>query len=82
MAKKSYIPCCIKYLDLIAKIKNKKTRKAVLKDFSEKSEIFEALREIAVNTINRNVPLNDSQKKKLRRHKKVIIALSQKKKKI
>ena len=81
MSKKSYIPCCIKYLDLIAKIKNTKTRKAVLKDFSSKAEIFEALKEIATNTINKNVPLTSLQKKKLRHHKKIIIALSQKKNK-
>jgi len=66
----------IEALELIAKIKNAKTRNAVLKDFSANMKIYEALREIARNVIKRNVPLNSSQKKKLRRYKKVIISLS------
>ena len=66
----------IKYLEIISKIRNTRTRNAVLKDFAYNMQLFDALKEIAVNTINRNVPLTNAQKRKLRRHKKTIIALS------
>lgn len=66
----------IKHLEVIASIKNPRTRNNVLREFSDRLAIYNAIREIAVNTIKTNVPLTPTQKRKLRRYKKVIVELS------
>ena len=68
----------IKHLELIASIKNSRRRNAILKDFAGNLKIFDALREIAVNTIKKNIPLTTHQKRKLRRYEKTILGLSRK----
>jgi hypothetical protein len=70
---------CMRQLQLIAAIKNPKTREAVLKDFSCNKCLYKALREIARNTIKRNVPLRAEHKLKLRRYAPLIKQLACKK---
>ena len=57
---------------------NKKVRKAVLKHKIHDDTFYKALRELAKNTVKRHVPLNKNHKKKLKREKKLILALNQK----
>lgn len=66
----------IGHLEVIASIKSTKTRNRVLNDFADNLKVYEAIREIAVNTIKRRVPLTETQKKKLRRYKKVLLSLA------
>jgi hypothetical protein len=59
---------CINKLKVISVIKNEKTRKKVLQDLFDNC-LYEALNEIATNTVNQKVPLSLKQKQSLRRHK-------------
>lgn len=54
-------------LSVIAKIKNNKTRKIVLKDIGKDEKIYSALKEMALNTLNKNIKLNRNQRNKLSR---------------
>lgn len=67
---------CLKKLSLIADVKDDKLRKILLRDVSCNNDIFQAIREIAVNTVNKNVPLSDSEKKLLRKYKRVLQQLA------
>ena len=67
---------CIPVLELFGKIKNKKLREQFLLDqFKRSDKIYKAIHEIAENLIHKNIPLEDHHKKKLKRHKRKIIAL-------
>lgn len=70
----------LKHLKLISSISNSKKRNAKLKTFADNPSFYEALSEIARNTINMNIPLKNNQKRKLRKHSKIIKELSQKRK--
>lgn len=67
---------CLRELKLLVSIKDKKARSIVLKKLSKKSCIYDALREIAVNIMNKNLPLNKSQLRKLGPHAKTIKGLA------
>jgi hypothetical protein len=67
---------CVKELQLIGKLKNLKTRKQVLNQLSKKACIYQALKEISQNIINKNIKLTASRRKVLLRHSKIIKALS------
>ena len=71
----------INHLKVIASIRDTRKRNARLKTFSDNMSFFDALKEIAANTINMNLPLRLHQKKKLRRYSKTIRELAEKKKK-
>ena len=66
----------IHVLKLISEVRRVKTRNALLKDFSQNPQLRKALKEIARNVVNRNIPLNATDKKRLVRFKKVIFDLS------
>lgn len=63
-------------LQFIATIKNKKLRSGVLKEYAGFKDFYDALQEIAVNTVDKNVPLSRIQKRKLRPHKRFIMNLT------
>jgi len=67
---------CFETLKVIAKIKNHKLRKAILREFRNDECLYRALKEIAVNTVNRNIKLTPLQIRKLRTSKKIIKQLS------
>lgn len=67
-------------LEIISQLKNLKTRKLLLAEFSEDDSFCKAIREIVRNTINKNIKLQDKDKKKLKKYKKVILALARKRK--
>src|SRR5882757_1773832 len=54
---------------------NETKRKNVLSQIGKDETIYNALREIAHNTIKGNVKLNNTQKQKLQRHKKTLKSL-------
>ena len=64
------------YLNLLAKSKNKK-RRHILIDLADPSEM-RALTEVVKNCINGRVPLDKTCVSKLRRHKKKLRLISQK----
>jgi len=67
------------YLELLAAIRNKKTRELVLKDLSKgNSAIFESLSEICKNIILGNIRLKAADKSKLKKYKNLIVALASK----
>ena len=49
-----------------------KSRKRILKELNGDKDIYKSMREIAVNTLNGNVPLSSVSKKKLKPHLKVL----------
>lgn len=67
---------CFYKLFVIANIKDKRIRNELLAKISCKNDIYSALSEIAKNVVAKNVPLTRSQKIKLKKYKKKIIALS------
>jgi len=70
----------INHLKVIASIRDKRKRNARLKAFADHMNLFDALKEVATNTINMNLPLNPNQKTKLRRYSKIIRELASKRK--
>lgn len=66
---------CFPKLNFIAKIKDPKLRKKLLASLADNC-LFQALHEIAVNTVKGTVPLNKSQKRRLAKHKNVINKLA------
>lgn len=68
---------CFEKLKFISSIKNTSLQKKLLAQVSDNC-MYQALHEIAVNTIKGKVNLNSNQKRNLRKHKKHIKALSRK----
>ena len=66
--------------EVLAQLKSLKAKKVLLKELSEDPDFCKAVREIAKNTVNKNISLTLDQKKRLRRYKKVIFALGKKRK--
>jgi hypothetical protein len=67
---------CLNELKLLSSIKDKRARTIVLKKLAKKDCIYRALREIAVNLQNRNIPLTTPLKRHLNKHIKSIKALA------
>ena len=67
---------CLEELKEVASTKSTYHRKKILKQLSKKNCIYLALKEIAKNTIKRNIPLNNAQVKKILKHRKVIKGLT------
>src|SRR5258708_11319180 len=59
---------CMQQLQFIAKIKDSDLRKKVLKNVADDC-LYSALNEIALNTVNKKVPLSAIDKKSLRKHR-------------
>jgi len=66
---------CFPKLSFICKIKDPKLRKKLLINIADNC-LFQALHEIAVNTIKGRVPLSNSQKRKLSKHKSTLSKLA------
>lgn len=72
---------CCPYLCLTCKTHSKSIRKCLMKDCGLKPEnVYDAYREIAVNLVEGNIPLDGRLKKILRRHKKEILNLTKNRK--
>lgn len=67
---------CLQKLVLFANVKNKKVKNHLLTSVSCNDDIFCALQEIARNTVKRNIKLNRSERKMLKKYQKKILALS------
>ena len=63
-------------LQLISHTKNRRAKQVLLKEFARDSKFCDAFREIARNAVAKNIPLTQSEKRKLRRHKQTIVKLS------
>src|SRR6266699_241780 len=68
---------CLKDFELISKL-SVKLRKQVLKELSKDDKYYRALKEIARNTINKNIIPSDENKKKLKKFAEDIIEISSK----
>jgi hypothetical protein len=66
---------CLKDLKLAMKCKDKASRKAILKFLSNKKCIYNALREISMNIINKQIKLQRHHVRRLHPHVKTIKAL-------
>jgi hypothetical protein len=62
------------FLNSVAK-KTSKKRRAILKEFGDDKNLFNALSELSHNLLKGNISLNTAQLKKLRRHGKILKAL-------
>lgn len=72
---------CLPHLQLIAGVKNNNLRTQLLKDICHENCYLKAVREIAKNTIKKNIPLTPVMKKQLRTKEKIIRNLARKYKK-
>lgn len=68
----------IKLLDLIGSIKNTRMRNAILRDLSSNKDIFNSLSEICYNLAYENIRISPQDKKKLKKHKALIVELATK----
>lgn len=68
------------HLELIAKIKNPQLRRKVLEHFANDKAMFDALSEVCLNVAHNKISFSPSKKRILRRYKKCIVSLAQKKK--
>lgn len=66
-------------LDLIAKAKTSRSRRALLEIFAEEEMFFKAVRELVKNTVKRNIKLTEQQRKKLLKHKSLLLSIIRKK---
>lgn len=66
-------------LELVAEAKPK-YRKVLLEMFAGDPLFYKAIRELVKNTINKNISLNDEEKKRLRRYKRHLISFGKKNK--
>lgn len=67
-------------LEMISKMKSPKARQLMLKEFSQDRCFCKAVREIVKNTLKRNITIPEKSKAKLVKHKKLILALAEKRK--
>ncbi len=68
---------CLKELKLLASIKDKRAKGILLQDLADKDCIYDAMREISMNILNKNIPLRKAHLQKLgKKHAKVIKALA------
>jgi len=75
----SNLKTCLSQLEFIASIKDSKLRGKILDHIRKNKNIYKALREIAVNTVNGKIKLKPKDKLKLRSYKSAIIKLTKKK---
>ena len=66
---------CYEKLKFISEIKDEKLRKKLLNRVGDNC-LYNALHEIAINTLKGRIPLNSNQKRKLNKQKKLLINLS------
>jgi len=66
----------IKTLDMVARVRGKKKREALLRGMNSDPNIYMALQEIAYNTINKNIRLTETHHKRLRGYKRLLLELA------
>ncbi len=66
----------IQTLYMVAKVRGKKKREALLRGMSKDPSIYLALQEIAYNTLNKNIKLTLSHHKRLRGYKRLLEELA------
>ena len=66
---------CIEKLKIVSKIKDQALRKKVLAEIADPC-LYKALKEIAINTVAKKVPLSKPTKKRLEKFEKQILALT------
>jgi hypothetical protein len=66
-------------LRLVASVNSPTLRKKLLEQLCKSDDFLRALREICKNTVLKKVPLTTKQAQRLKKHKKAIIALADKK---
>lgn len=69
---------CLHRLDVVARTKDTRRRKTLLRELSHDDKIHKTIRCLAQNTINRRIPLETHHKKKLLRHSQIIQQLARK----
>lgn len=67
---------CVRKLAIIAEVKNRRLQTQLLKDISCEDKIYKALKELALNVRDGNIPLTRSEKQRLKRYKSRIKALT------
>lgn len=72
----STIKQCINTFKIVSDISDSQTRKKAVECLCENGWLYKALREIALNIVRKNIPLNLNQKKKLKRYRKSIYKLA------
>jgi glucan phosphorylase len=65
---------CLPLIETYCQLKNRKDKMKYLKMFEDC--IIRAAQEMSVNTLKGNVPMTTNQKKRLKRYKRALIALS------
>lgn len=71
---------CLAVLDFVASIKVPKLRQQLLKVLKSQPKYYIALREIAYNTVRKNLILSSKEKQRLKKHKRVLVDLAKKQK--
>lgn len=71
---------CINELQLVAKMKSRAAQKKLLKQLAKENCFYNAIKEIAVNVADSNIPLNADLKKKIRKHRHIIRELAKRSK--
>jgi adenine-specific DNA methylase len=62
-------------LQLVCGIKNVKSRKIILSEFSRDKDFCSAVRELVKNTVNKNIKLSVNDKTKLRKQRKILLGI-------
>jgi hypothetical protein len=70
----------IRVLEMVSSIKDIKQREKVLRKLSAKKSFYDALREIAHNTVHSNIQLEAHHKTQLKKHRRTLIELAVKSK--
>ena len=67
-------------LELISNIKTPKARQVLLKHFGQDRCFCKAVREVVKNTLKRNIKLSNRDKKKLVKHRTLLLGIAKKRK--
>ena len=70
---------CLPVLEFVASIRRKALRTAILKELSKYKAVYKAIKELALNTINKNIPLKKKDKVKLRKSATTLQSFKKKK---
>jgi len=67
---------CMQFLQFLSSVKNSELRGKILLEKSRDEQYLRALKEIALNVVQRNLPLDKAQKVKLQRHSRSLKRLA------
>lgn len=66
-------------LKYVSNVKSGLKRKRILKEISSDPHIYDAICEVCLNTVKGNIELSPADRKKLKSHKKCLVALASRK---